>query len=114
MRTHVIIAIEERAGFLNAMGHRVPADPAGLSELKRRCLEGLSRLNDPPTRIWFRLPGDATDAPEPPLSTLMAAPGLARALPRAAELPVDPAQPSAAQGRQGPAGRHAQRAGQKR
>lgn len=107
----MIIAIEERAGFLNAMGHRVPADPAGLSELKRRCLEGLSRLNDPPTRIWFRLPGDA---PEPPLSALMPAPGLARALPREAEPPVEPAQPVAAQGRQGPAGRHAQRAGQKR
>lgn len=110
MRTHVIIAIEERAGFLNAMGHRVPADPAGLSELKRRCLEGLSRLNDPPTRIWFRLPGDATDAPE----TLLPAPGLARALPRAAEPPVESARVSASAGRQGPAGRHAQRAGQKR
>jgi hypothetical protein len=98
----VIIAIEERAGHLNAMGHRVPVHPAGLAEIKRRCLEGLSRLNDPPMRIWFRLPGDATDAPEPPQSMPAALPGPAKALPRESAPLPEPARASASQGqRQG-------------
>ena len=94
----MIIPITERAGHLSAMGHRVPVDPAGAAELKRRCLETLSRLKDPPDRVWFRLPSDATDTPETdPAPT----PGLARALPRAAEPPAEPARQSASQGRQG-------------
>lgn len=93
----MIIPITERAGHLSALGHRVPVDPAGAAELKRRCLETLSRLKDPPDRVWFRLPSDGTEAPEvepPP------APGLARALPRSPAPAAEPARQSASQGRQ--------------
>lgn len=108
----MIIPIAEQSGHVSAMGHRVPTDPGGVAELKRRCLETLSRLKDPPDRVWFRLPTDMTETPEAPPAT--AAPGLARAVPRTDEPSAEPARQSASQGRQGPAGRHAQRAGQKR
>ncbi len=101
----MIIPITERAGHLSALGHRVPVDPAGAAELKRRCLETLSRLKDPPDRVWFRLPSDGTEAPEaelpPHLPAPEPAPGLARALPRAAAPAAEPARQSASQGRQG-------------
>jgi hypothetical protein len=47
---------------VSAMGHRVPTGEGGVSELKRRCLETLSRLKDPPDRVWFRLPGRRLDS----------------------------------------------------
>jgi hypothetical protein len=96
----MIIPITEQAGHVSALGHRVPTDPGGVPELKRRCLETLSRLKDPPDRVWFRLPTDMADTPEAPPAT--PAPGLARAVPRAPEAPAEPARQSASQGqRQG-------------
>lgn len=108
----MIIPITEQAGHVSALGHRVPVDLGGVAELKRRCLETLCRLKDPPDRIWFRLPADATESPDPSLlqgddanaPALSAAPlpGLARAVARDAEPPLAATRPAASQGqRQG-------------
>jgi len=80
------------------MGHRVSLLEGGVAELKRRCLETLCRLSDPPDRIWFRLPNDAaenSDAPPPEA----ARPGPARALPREPAPKAEPARAAASQGR---------------
>lgn len=74
----MIIAITERSGQLSAMGHRVPVEAGGIPELKRRCLETLSRLKDPPDRVWFRLPSEAAETPEVPPLAAPASPGPAR------------------------------------
>lgn len=49
----MIIVISESNGSLSAMGHRVSKDEGGANELKRRCLETLSRLSAPPDEIRF-------------------------------------------------------------
>jgi len=61
----MIIEIGKHAGTVQAMGHAVSLAAGGEAELKRRCLETLSRLNDPPDEVRFRRPWAVPDAPEP-------------------------------------------------
>lgn len=49
------IPILAQDGHVSALGHRVRLDDGGVAELKRRCLETLSRLKDPPDEIRFEL-----------------------------------------------------------
>jgi hypothetical protein len=75
------IEIRDQDGYFDAMGHRVAENHGGVNELKRRCLETLSRLNEPPDEIRFYLLGSAA---------LCAVPDVAH----------DPDPPTARQGRQ--------------
>jgi hypothetical protein len=61
----VIIPIREATGHVEAMGHRVSQGEGGVSELKRRCLETLSRLNTPPDEIRFHRIALTTPPPAP-------------------------------------------------
>jgi hypothetical protein len=47
------IEITEAAGHVSAMGHKVSLESGGHAELRRRCLEQLARLNEPPDEIRF-------------------------------------------------------------
>jgi len=61
----MIIEVTERAGHLEALGHRVPLAHGGEPELRRRCLETLSRYKEPPSQIWFQRAGTDAAAPSP-------------------------------------------------
>lgn len=50
----MIIPIGKDADHVFAMGHRVRTDAGGVRELKRRCLESLMHLDDPPDEVVFR------------------------------------------------------------
>ena len=70
-----------------AMGHRVPHEHGGVAELKRRCLENLAHLDDPPDsvefeRLWMK-PATAREsglhtAVAPQLAQAQAAPARAQ------------------------------------
>jgi len=49
----MIIEITKDTDYVHAMGHRVALGQGGETELKRRCYEGLSRLNAPPDEVRF-------------------------------------------------------------
>jgi hypothetical protein len=50
----MIIPIGKDSDHVFAMGHRVRTDSGGVRELKRRCLESLMHLDDPPDEVVFR------------------------------------------------------------
>jgi len=107
----MIVEVTEYAGHVSALGHKVSLEQGGHAELKRRCLETLCRLKEPPDEIRFQRAADdraAEDAaaepdaeaprsallpppPDPPLSApFVGSPVAPRALP-----PTDPATPRA-------------------
>ena len=66
----MIVTIEREAAHVAAMGHRVALELGGEAELKRRCLETLSRLDFPPDqvrfdRLWESLPAVEPEPPAP-------------------------------------------------
>ena len=48
------IPIGRESGFVFAMGHRVHLEQGGVPELKRRCLEALCHLDNPPDSVVFQ------------------------------------------------------------
>lgn len=49
----MIIQIGRDETHVYAMGHRVLHEHGGVAELKRRCLENLAHLDDPPDTVEF-------------------------------------------------------------
>lgn len=47
------VLIRHQNGLVLAMGHRVPEGRDAAAEVKRRCLETLSRCSSPPDEIQF-------------------------------------------------------------
>lgn len=92
----MIIEIDRREGHVLALGHSVPLELGGEPELKRRCYEGLSKLNSPPNEVVFVRRWELEQEPEE--ATEVAGPGSAVMstvmLPVA---PVVPSQPTASQ-----------------
>jgi hypothetical protein len=90
----MVIEITEQAGHVSALGHKVSLESGGHAELRRRCLEQLARLNEPPEEVRFTReavpvterqgPGSARPAlvPPPPDPALDALPD-----------PLEPADP---------------------
>lgn len=81
----VTIEIQRDGKFVSAMGHRVKDGEGGEPELRRRCLETLSRYDAPPDVILFTRAGESLQA---------GSPDAALAAPRATEpvpLPLTPA-----------------------
>lgn len=62
----MIIEIRELSGYFDGMGHRVAENHGGVDEVKRRCLETLSRLSAPPDEIRFHRLSPVTQAPSTP------------------------------------------------
>jgi hypothetical protein len=100
------IEITEAAGHVSAMGHKVSLEAGGYAELRRRCLEQIARLNEPPEEVRFARepaavpggPGSARPAlvPPPPDPVLDALPDPlepADPEPPPAPPPTDPATP---------------------
>lgn len=59
------IEIRHQGGYVEAMGHRVSEREGGAAEIKRRCLETLSRYSSPPDEIVFLDPSTQTQAGSP-------------------------------------------------
>lgn len=67
----MIIEIQRAGAHMSAMGHRVTLSQGGEPELKRRCLETLSRYDHPPDEVLFRravIPESAAPTLVPPAS----------------------------------------------
>lgn len=66
------IEIRHDGGHVEAMGHRVTEREGGASEVKRRCLETLSRYSSPPDEIKFLHVRKETQAGSPVTAALAA------------------------------------------
>ena len=74
------IEIHREGRNLSAMGHLVAETQGGAAELKRRCLETLSRYDTPPDEIRFTVVGPTTQA-GPPDAALVAPQAITEAPP---------------------------------
>jgi hypothetical protein len=90
------IEITEQAGHVSAMGHKVSLEAGGYAELRRRCLEQIARLNEPPEEVRFAREAAAAAGKQEPGSArpaLVPPPPDPDALPEASP-PAHPAAPA--------------------